>query len=362
MLDETAPTSTSDPSQSHDSDRGTRQSRHECNGNEPSDSSSSSSESSRPRSRHYRRSQRRRRRSRRRHRSPPPLPRLKPEHVGSFDPAKGYVVSFTKRLQQLARSYSERDVLHVLPLCLKGEAQQWYTYLSDDVTADMERSLAIATRNLERRFKKNVFEARYEADRLKFRFAKEKELPLREYVEKKIMLLQEANITSQTELTRRIWENLDAILMNSVDPDGNSLDEFTERLYQKEIPARLAWLQQTRIASRSSTSNGSSKKHLDKTSSPVAKDTPGSKATDPNTPKNTESTRPRPSRRVRDCRHCGGPHFDFDCPTRRPAVRAYFVDADSPSDDDISEEDKDILRSLRASLDRSSESSNDSKN
>ncbi|EED16093.1 hypothetical protein TSTA_012020 [Talaromyces stipitatus ATCC 10500] len=26
--------------------------------------------------------------------------------------------------------------------------------------------------------------------------------------------------------------------------------------------------------------------------------------------------------RLHDCRHCGGVHWDFDCPTRKPAVKA----------------------------------------
>jgi hypothetical protein len=41
----------------------------------------------------------------------------------------------------------------------------------------------------------NTFDARRDADCLEFRFAKEHDLPLRVYVQRKVMLLQDANIT-----------------------------------------------------------------------------------------------------------------------------------------------------------------------
>ena len=40
-----------------------------------------------------------------------------------------------------------------------------------------------------------------------------------------------------------------------------------------------------------------------------------------------------PRTRERDCRHCGGPHMDFYCPSRPPAerrpVRAYMLETDN---------------------------------
>ena len=55
-------------------------------------------------------------------------------------------------------------------------------------------------------FQEECIEARQQADKLKFRFEKERELPLREYVEQKVMLLREANIKDEEEVVIRVWE------------------------------------------------------------------------------------------------------------------------------------------------------------
>ncbi|EED11912.1 hypothetical protein TSTA_110910 [Talaromyces stipitatus ATCC 10500] len=112
----------------------------------------------------------------------------------------------------------------------------------------MQESLTECIFQLEQRFKKSSFEARQEADKLKFRFAKEKDLPLREYVERKVILLQEANIKEEDEIVTRVWENLDPVIMNTIRQEDLSLDEFTRRLFLREVPARLAWNQLNRFA------------------------------------------------------------------------------------------------------------------
>jgi hypothetical protein len=267
---------------------------------------------------------------------------------------------FTKRLQQLGRQYGDQAVLDVFPLCLKGEACDWYTHLSDEITDRMQRSMSECISQIERRFKKNVFEARREADKLKFRFATEKELSLREYIERKTMLLREANITDEADLAYRIWQNLDATLMNSIYPEDYSLEEFVERLYRQEIPARLQWSQ---INRGSSSSRPLSSRYSD--NKPTSRDSKGTpkETTAAPVPADEERPRYRPKQCLRNCRHCGGEHFDFDCPTRKPAVRAYFIQNASASDtaeeDQLSEADKQMLRNLRASTQSPHTSSSD---
>lgn len=195
---------------------------------------------------------------------------------------------------------------------------------------------------------------------MKFRFAKEGDLSLREYVERKTMLLQEANISDETEIIRRVWENLDAILMNSIDPEFDSLDNFAERLYAKEVPARLAWLQQSHLLTGTSMTS--------RRSTRSEKPSAGTQRTDvdrPDTEAKSKQPRNRPLKRLRNCRHCDRQHFDFDCPTLKPAVRAYFVNADEPSDNEnLSESDKQMLRDMRASMEHPTDSdeSSSSKN
>jgi hypothetical protein len=52
----------------------------------------------------------------------------------------------------------------------------------------------------------NTFDARRDADCLKFRVAKGHDLPLRVYVQRKVMLLQDANITEEQEIVRLVWK------------------------------------------------------------------------------------------------------------------------------------------------------------
>ncbi|GFF72935.1 retrotransposon polyprotein, putative [Aspergillus lentulus] len=65
----------------------------------------------------------------------------------------------------------------------------------------MEGSLSECTSVLARRSaQEDTFDAGRDADHLKFRFAKEHDLPLRVYVQRKVMLLQGANITDEQQI------------------------------------------------------------------------------------------------------------------------------------------------------------------
>jgi hypothetical protein len=67
---------------------------------------------------------------------------------------------YTKRLQQLEHQYDDQAVLDVFPLCLKGEACDLYTHLSNGVTDRMRCSMAECILRVQRRFKKDILEAR----------------------------------------------------------------------------------------------------------------------------------------------------------------------------------------------------------
>lgn len=126
----------------------------------------------------------------------------------------------------------------------KKPIRDWHCHLSDETTDRMQDSIHEWISHIERRFKKDPMDARREADRLRFRYADEHKLSLREYVERKIMLLREANITSENELVTRTWEALDATLMVTVRPENLTLDEFSEGLYAQETPCRFLWTAQ----------------------------------------------------------------------------------------------------------------------
>jgi hypothetical protein len=309
---------------------------------EPDDSDESSSELDVYRGRH----RHGHRHGSRRHQYSSPINRrpgksLKPEDVMLFDPKKISLVSFAKRIRQLSRSYGKEPVLNVIPLCLPGDARDWNTHLSDRITDTMQESLTECIFQLEQHFKKSSFEARRETDKLKFRFAKEKDLSLREYVERKVMLLQEANIKEEDEIVTRVWENLDPVIMNTIRPEDLSLDELTRRLFLQEVPARLAWNQLNRCAPTYTSPRAYSKSKY--------KDDKPERQKDKGTVKDTKKGVPSKRERLRDCRHCGGPHWDFDCLTGRPAVKAYIVHA-GDTEDSLSESDKNGLRDLRKNM------------
>ena len=159
----------------------------------------------------------------------------------------------------------------------------------------------------------------------------------RQYVSRKVLLLEEAGIFDEDQQVKTIWRGLDAQLMAMASPlsgGGNTIKGFTEKLYQHEYAAKRLWRETQR---------------------PVA--VPRPRAREPlNQPKDTpirygfiereadktemKSTPARrltfPRQRERDCRHCGGPHMDFHCPSRPPAdrrpVRAYLLEPGIPDD------------------------------
>jgi hypothetical protein len=94
------------------------------------------------------------------------IKKLRPEDVMLYDPKTTSVTVFIKRIKQVRTLYGRKAVLKVLPLCLRGKALDWYTHLSESTTEDMQHSIKLWAKYLDRRFKQNPLDARKEADRL----------------------------------------------------------------------------------------------------------------------------------------------------------------------------------------------------
>ena len=88
-------------------------------------------------------------------------------------------------------------------------------------------------------FQKDCLQCRDEADRLRFSFAKEDMLSLRQYITQKRNLYDESGLKDKDEIIYWIWRGLDSILMNSIHPYdvGNNITDFYTALYKQEYLA-----------------------------------------------------------------------------------------------------------------------------
>ena len=173
-----------------------------------------------------------------------------------FDPKRHKVALFLKRMDQMSKQYGAHAVLDVLPLCVKNDALEWYTGLNQNTTDRMSESLAVWKDQLRRRFASDSMDALDEAHRLRFRWDCEDTMDLRQYVTRKVMLLEEADIFNKDQQVKMVWRGLDPHLMSTVSPlsgGGNTLEGFTEELYQHEYAAKRLW----RETKRSTTTNRS---------------------------------------------------------------------------------------------------------
>ena len=58
-----------------------------------------------------------------------------------YDPKMTNVALFIKHINQIVDLYSILTILKQLPLCMRGEAMEWYTSLEEEIMERMAHSL-----------------------------------------------------------------------------------------------------------------------------------------------------------------------------------------------------------------------------
>ena len=171
---------------------------------------------------------------------------LEPAQLGKFDGIQS-VRTFVNRVTSMVNRHSESDVLDVLPLCLEGQAQEWYDSLSKHTRDRMDQNVSIWIEHLQLRFQLDPITAEKKAEKCKFTFKNESKLSLRAYIDRKLILLREAGFDGDYQLKEQIWNGLDPVLQDRfLGIRGESLRDFIQRLYAHELPAKKAWRQENR--------------------------------------------------------------------------------------------------------------------
>ncbi|EMD86579.1 hypothetical protein COCC4DRAFT_143741, partial [Bipolaris maydis ATCC 48331] len=151
---------------------------------------------------------------------------------------------------QHVRLYGYQRVLEVLPLCMKGDAMDWYTLLSDSQLSRMTTDIDEWIIALRHPFQKDAMLAEDEANRCKHSFEHES-LDVRQYITRKETLLYDAGFEGPDELLliQKIRGDLDPTLQNAVTIDPYmTMEDFVSLCYQKEYSAQRMFEQQRRQA------------------------------------------------------------------------------------------------------------------
>lgn len=260
--------------------------------------------------------------------------RLKPEEMGTFDGHNMSVHLYVRQIQHRVRLYGYQRVLEVLPLCMKGDAMDWYSSLSDGQIHRMSASIDEWIIALRHRFQKDTLLAEDEANKCKHSFERES-LDVRQYITRKQTLLYDAGIEGQNELLmiQKIWRDLDPTLQNAVTIDPYmTMEDFVSLCYQKEYSARRAFEQQKRQATERLRFVAQEMTRQRRDPERPFMPRPALQPLSTNPRPQQEPLRPalksitgneaeRPL--MYPCRHCGGQHKDYQCPDRPPRQRSY---------------------------------------
>ena len=169
--------------------------------------------------------------------------KLRPQDIGEYDGTTSVNI-FLQRIATMINGYGKKEVLSALPLCLKLKARDWYDMLPGNTLRRMDVDPHEWVYELRLRFQKDQAQAEEEAKDCVFRFAKEHELSLREYVTKKQGLLREAGYEEEARIIHQIWRGLDPSLMNAINMiPRETLNEFIHRIYLQEYAAKSQWKQ-----------------------------------------------------------------------------------------------------------------------
>jgi len=143
--------------------------------------------------------------------------RLRVDDIGTFDgsPSGTTAVAYCRRLTFLG-TYGEQPVLATLPLCMREKALNWFSGLNEDVATLMAENLEEWKLQLIRQFNANASQALSKADAMKYSFADESALDVREYITEKQNLYVAAGKKDEDLIVRRIHDGLDPTLASTI--------------------------------------------------------------------------------------------------------------------------------------------------
>lgn len=163
--------------------------------------------------------------------------RLKPE-MFKFDGKS--VDAYISRIHHLAKACGEDAMLANLSVGIisdhDSDRARWFLSLTEKERTSLTNKLKLWDNKLRQRFRSNRGDIMKKADRMTHSFEKENELPLRQYINEKIYLYNEAGDVNEDAQVRRIHAGLNADLQAAIalDSTGNTLENFKNMISRNE--------------------------------------------------------------------------------------------------------------------------------
>lgn len=170
--------------------------------------------------------------------------RLKPE-MFKFDGKS--VDAYISRIHHLARACGEEAVLANLSVGILADhgsdGARWFLSLTEREKTELTDNLQLWDDKLRQRFRSDRGDIMKKADKMTHSFEKEDELPLRQYIDEKIYLYNEAGDVDEDAQVRRIHAGLDADLQASIAlrSTNNTLENFKDLISRNEYNVRQRW-------------------------------------------------------------------------------------------------------------------------
>ncbi|KAG6023028.1 hypothetical protein E4U41_002103 [Claviceps citrina] len=171
---------------------------------------------------------------------------LKPE-VLAFDSKVVNVSAYISKLEHLAETHGAEAVLtNIVPgLQSKPESDgcQWFNSLNPNTRQNLTWDLELWKTLLRQRFRKDRGYIIGKADDLKHTFATEEELPLQDYIDRKISLYNEAGGIDEDQIARRLVMGVDASLAKLIDTSAPTvtIDSVKQQLSARQWSAQRDW-------------------------------------------------------------------------------------------------------------------------
>lgn len=170
--------------------------------------------------------------------------RLKPE-MFKFDGKS--VDAYISRIHHLARSCGDDAVLANLSVGIisdhDSDGARWFLSLTEKERTKLTNNLKLWDDKLRQRFRSDRGDIMKKADRMTHSFEKENELSLRQYIDEKIYLYNEAGDVDEDAQVRRIHAGLDPDLQAAIalDSTDNTLEKFKDLISRNEYNVRQKW-------------------------------------------------------------------------------------------------------------------------